>query len=259
VSQKTIVIVDAISGGRYFPKIAAEYFGLECVHILSSGTLPGVIVSSYNAKDFVRSFVWSDRDRDSILEYLRELNLVGVIAGSEVGVELADLLSETLNLPGNGTGNSRARRSKILMHKLVSESKVRVPKQISTDNLTDMLSFVDEHLTFPLVVKPDESAGSDGFYLANNWTEASQAFYNIYRKTNQLGQKNTSVLIQEFIQGDEFAVNTVSAHGVHVITHIWKYHKKTIGPNRVYDWEEYIDLDSQIGLEISHFAKKVIT
>ena len=43
---------------------------------------------------------------------------------------------------------------------------------------------------------------------------------------NGLGLMNTEVLLQEYLSGDEYVVDTVSRNGVHKCVAIWKYDKR---------------------------------
>ncbi|CAI5722738.1 unnamed protein product [Peronospora farinosa] len=47
-------------------------------------------------------------------------------------------------------------------------------------------------------------------------------------KTNGLGLQNDAVLLQEYLEGDEFVVDTVSRNGEHKVTAIWKYDKRRV-------------------------------
>ncbi|WP_155256601.1 hypothetical protein [Salinispora pacifica] len=51
----------------------------------------------------------------------------------------------------------------------------------------------------------------------------------ILDKTNLMLRVNEAVLVQEFLTGDEFVVNTVSRDGVHRFTDVWLCTKIDIG------------------------------
>lgn len=67
------------------------------------------------------------------------------------------------------------------------------------------------------VVKPVQSAGSDDVFLCTTVTQAENAFNRILGKMNGLGLLNTSVLVQEFLEGKEYVVDKVSKDGVHKV------------------------------------------
>jgi biotin carboxylase len=63
-----------------------------------------------------------------------------------------------------------------------------------------------------------------------------QGYYgDIINSTNVFGHLNTSVLVQEFLSGKEYVVDSVSVEGVHKTVAIWEYDKRpTNGAQFVY-------------------------
>jgi len=98
-----------------------------------------------------------------------------VIAGAETGVELADALSERLNLRTNGTSMSEARRNKFIMGEVVRGAGIRAVKQIKASTWQEVDAFLDEWspIPFKVIVKPLDSAGSDGVTLCLSKESAS--------------------------------------------------------------------------------------
>ena len=45
---------------------------------------------------------------------------------------------------------------------------------------------------------------------------------------NSLGCVNEGVLVQEYLQGTEYVVDSVSRDGVHKVTAIWEYDKRSV-------------------------------
>ena len=85
------------------------------------------------------------------------------------------------------------------------------------------------HLTsgaFKAVVKPCEGAGSDGVTICNSKQEVRDAFLKLDGTRNVLGLTTYEVLVQEYLVGDEYVVDTVSRDGVHKCVAIWKYDKR---------------------------------
>lgn len=254
MSSNKLLIIDAFSGGRFFPEIAKRDFGCECIHLLSGEGLPEYYKRAFKAEHFIESYTWSEANHLELLAQLRKSNLTAVVAGAETGVELADRIAFELGLLGNGVKHSRARRSKSLMHEVVGTKNLRVPLQKRVYRLEDGIKFIQDHLAYPIVVKPDNSAGTDGFSLVYSDEEFEAAFHSLLNQTNQLGLINEGVLVQEYIIGEEFAVNTVSAFGKHHVTHIWHYHKKVINSDKIYDWEEYVQPGSELGRKICQYV-----
>ena len=159
------------------------------------------------------------------------------------GVELADMLSDRLDLRTNGSNGSEARRNKYLMGEKVRKAGVRAVKQRLCRSVNEVQSFLctlpggDGPSGVPLkcVVKPVQSAGSDDVFLCNNKQEALDAFMKINGKRNGLGLINDGALVQEFLAGKEYVVDKVSRDGVHKLVAIWQYDKRKInGASFVY-------------------------
>lgn len=76
------------------------------------------------------------------------------------------------------------------------------------------------------MLKPLASAGSDGVYFAASEAEARTAFDTILGGRNVFGADNGAVLIQEFLQGTEYVVDSVSHRGQHRVCCLWEYDKR---------------------------------
>ena len=79
---------------------------------------------------------------------------------------------------------------------------------------------------FKAVVKPCEGAGSDGVTICNSKQDVRDAFLKLDGTRNVLGLTTYEVLVQEYLVGDEYVVDTVSRDGVHKCVAIWKYDKR---------------------------------
>jgi biotin carboxylase len=78
----------------------------------------------------------------------------------------------------------------------------------------------------PVVLKPTESAGSDGVKLCYTFPEAKEHFEKLMNSQMVNGGDCPSVLCQEFLQGDEYVVDHVSRNGVHKTVMVWVYDKR---------------------------------
>ena len=237
-----IAIVDAYSGAKHYPSIAKR-LGVACVHVQSENPIPDCYADSFDPKNFFANVIY-DGDAEALARKLTTLEVKGVIAGIETGVELADQLTNLLGLPGNDPSLSSARRNKTRMHEVAAQNGVRVPEQISVTDEKAAIEWVKKHQDYPVVVKPSASAGSDGFRVCRSEEELLQALRNVLGQTNKLGKRNDTAIIQELIQGEEFAVNAVSCDGIHKITHIWHYRKSEKNGYKIYDWESLLDPES---------------
>ena len=81
---------------------------------------------------------------------------------------------------------------------------------------------------YPLVVKPIESAGSDGVKLCHNFEEAKEHFHILMKSQMVNGGDCPAVLCQEFLRGKEYVVDHVSRDGVHKTVMVWVYDKRPV-------------------------------
>lgn len=142
------------------------------------------------------------------------MDIVACLCGGEAGVDLADALSESLGLLSNGT-SVRNRRDKKVQQELIKKAGLRSTRQVSGTSYT---SEVEEFLlseTYPIIVKPLDSAGSDGVKLCNSMEEAKQHFLYLLNDHSMVnGGECHDVLCQEFLKGKEYVVDHVSRNGV---------------------------------------------
>lgn len=160
-----------------------------------------------------------------------DANISAVFPGAELGVKLADALTNALGLKGNIMQHSNARRDKYLMGETLRSNKVRAVKQVKATTWAEAEQFILNDLKpepFEVVLKPLESAGTEDVVLCFSLEEAARTFQGILGKVNGLGIENKAVLLQEYLEGDEYVVDTVSREGEHKVTAIWKYDKRRV-------------------------------
>jgi len=156
------------------------------------------------------------------------VHVVDVIVSCETGVLLGDELSEALGVRTNGTAQSPLRRNKFLQTEAVRNAALTACGQMLATSSADVETFLRERCTpfTKAVVKPVEGAGSDGVSICNSADEVRAAFAALEGTKNVLGLTNYAVLLQEYLCGDEYVVDTVSRNGVHKCVAIWKYDKR---------------------------------
>eukprot|EP00536_Pseudo-nitzschia_multiseries_P009359 jgi/Psemu1/22964/gm1.22964_g len=145
-------------------------------------------------------------------------------AGGEAGVDVADLLSEYLGLRTNGTGIAN-RRDKYVQQELIRKIGLRAVRQAGGPNFSDVETFLTTE-AYPVVLKPTESAGSDGVKLCYTFQDAKEHFEKLMSSQMVNGGECPSVLCQEFLKGDEYVVDHVSRDGIHKTVMIWVYDKR---------------------------------
>ena len=152
-------------------------------------------------------------------------DIVACLAGGEAGVDFADALSEALGLRTNGTDIPN-RRDKKLQQELIKAAGLRSVRQAGSDKLDESIEAFMQEEQFPIVLKPTESAGSDGVKLCHSVQEAKEHFNSLMKSQMVNGGHCPAVLCQEFLRGKEYVVDHVSRDGVHKTMMVWVYDKR---------------------------------
>ncbi|MFE0063460.1 ATP-grasp domain-containing protein [Streptomyces sp. NPDC059003] len=153
---------------------------------------------------------------------------VAVVPGGEVGVELADILSEALqeerpDVPSNGTALSSARRDKYVMVERIKAQGLRGAEQILVQS-EDELHAWHASLSRRVIIKPLRSGANDGVMWCDTPDDSVRAFRRMSRRENIFSESEDGVVAQEYLVGTEYFVNTVSRDGLHHVCDIWKTH-----------------------------------
>lgn len=245
------IIVDAYSTGKNLPLLLRAQ-GYPCIHIKSSNDLPSRF--QHNENDFILSLTYTG-NVDLILESLKPYTIKFCIPGYESGVELADLLSGELSLPGNDSQHSLMRRNKYIMNEAVAKAGLKTVRHCLSDSLSTLTNWVKSVNHYPVVAKPFDSANGDGVFFCDNDTELAHAFNSIIHSDNQFGTKNKQVLVESLNVGCEYIINTVSWEGKHFVAEIWRvtrrlhttiYDKAEILSGNEGEWQPLVDYTFQV-------------
>ena len=233
-------VVDGFSSGNlYAPELRRR--GFEVFHIQTSPEIPADFRASFHVGDYNENWIFTG-DVGELVGKIRALNPIGILAGTETGVRLADELSEKLGLPSNGMALSSARRDKYLMIERLRSCGLAAASQFRTTSLKALLIWAERVARYPVVVKPIESAGTDKVVICRSEADVARAFGDILGKTNRLGISNTAVLAQSYLSGPEYVIDTVSSSGHHLVTDVWAYEKSiTVGGSPIYHSARLID------------------
>jgi biotin carboxylase len=252
-----VAIVDGFSTGKFLaPELVGR--GLECVHIQSDPELPEFFIDGFRAADYVDTWVHTG-ERVASAAWLRRHGVGAVVAGCEAGVDLAEELAADLKLPRNGRHSPGARRNKALMVEALQRGGVRAPNSCTVQSTEVAVAWVRAHGQWPVVAKPLDSAGTDNVFFCRDVAAVEEAVSTILRSVNLMGQSNCGALVQEFLEGREFFINTVSLRGRHHVAEIWRYHKTYLpGRGHLYDYEEPVAWQDPIRSVLAEYTFAVL-
>jgi biotin carboxylase len=227
--------------------------------VQSHAEMPAEFLKTFRRRDYEEIIRHADNLEETAAR-LRNLGTRYVVAGSEWGVNLADQLSEALGLASNGARLTHARRNKFMMAQAVTRRGLRTPRQFCAGHVEQLLAWVRRNDCWPIVVKPPHSMSSEGVCLCGSETEVAQAFARLSGKVNKLGLVNETVLVQEFLEGPEYIVDTVSSAGQHRLIAIWKYTKQTAQPGLIgsFETKELLDREGDLARRLFEYASGVL-
>ena len=145
---------------------------------------------------------WNIPDTVKAVSYLaRTREFDRIIALDDFDVEVAAMLREHLRVPGMGETTVRYFRDKLAMRMKADESGIRVPGFVHVLNYKKVQSFLDS-VPAPWVLKPRSMAGAIGIKKIPSAQE-------LWPAIEALGDMQSHYLLEQFIPGDVFHVDTI--------------------------------------------------
>ncbi len=129
--------------------------------------------------------------------------------------ELAAQLREHLRLPGTRVTAVRYFRDKLTMRETTDQAGILVPPFIGVKNYDQLREYM-ERVPAPWVLKPRTEAGSMGISKPQNAEE-------VWRSLEKLGDRQSYYLLEQFIPGDVFHVDSLTVDGQIVFVSAQKY------------------------------------
>src|SRR5262252_9585078 len=139
---------------------------------------------------------------------------------------LAARLREELGLSGLTMRQTLPFRDKELMKEVLDEAGLRTPGHQSTDTVAGVWA-IAERLGYPLVVKPIAGAGAADTYRADSPADLD-AILPMVRHVPQ-------VIVEEFIDGEEFTYDTICAGGQVLFENICWYRPRPL-LTKLHEW-----------------------
>jgi biotin carboxylase len=140
-----------------------------------------------------------------------------IVALDEYDMEIAATLREHLRLPGMGLTTMRYFRDKLAMRMKALDRNVRVPDFVPVLNHGDIRYYL-EHVPGPWVLKPRQEASAIGIRKINAAAE-------LWPVLDQLGDKQSSFLLERFLPGEVYHVDSVVSESEVVFANASKYGK----------------------------------
>lgn len=145
------------------------------------------------------------------------------------------------------------------MHKSLAKNGLSHIHQIIHDIHDPLPKIEDYKIDYPCFVKPLAGSSSIGTNSINNYSELENYFKHSakYNNKHQNEQNKNKFLIAEYIEGQEFIVDTFSICGIHYISTIQKYYKETYNGHPI---PYYVDIENDLNTKenVTSYVKNVL-
>lgn len=189
-----------LGGSRYIlPVIEAihelGYYAITCDY------LPDNIAHKYSDEYHNVSII----DKDSVFLLAEKLKIDGITAfACDPGVETAAYVAEKLSLPTNPYRSVEILQNKAKFRKFLTDNEFNVPRARGYINVDDFIKDIS-YFTWPVIVKPTDSAGSKGVTkldISGNLKKAAEYAIQF--------SKTQSFIVEEFIEKSGYSSDTDS-------------------------------------------------
>jgi len=151
------------------------------------------------------------KDKEKILEVCKKEGVQGVTSFLlESALPCVYYVAEGLGSPCNSKECQAITANKYTMREQMRKCGVSIP---AYQAITSKEEKID--IPFPIIVKPADSGGSRGVTLVKTQTELDAALDRAFDYS-----PNQTVMIEQFIEGREFSIESISCKGRHYVLQI---------------------------------------
>lgn len=152
-------------------------------------------------------------EKEKILEKCKEIGIDAIVSiASDVAVITVNYIADKMGLIANPVEYTDITTNKYMMRQALSSNGVPCPlfKVVANRKIPDI-----RDMTFPLIVKPTDRSGSRGVKKILKESELSSAIYRAAEESFK-----NEVIIEEYVEGREISVESISFDGQHHILQI---------------------------------------
>ncbi len=166
-------------------------------------------------------------DPEALAALAREQRVDGIFPAAELAVEAVAEAAEMLGLPGIPIPVAERMRNKRAMRQRLAAKGLPGPQFAGVRSLDEAMSAAAE-IGFPIIVKPADGNASKGVQRVDHTESLPGAFQNAFVRS-----RIDEVLIESFMEGDEFGVDVLVYKGRYLLGGIT--HKIRSAPPNRYD------------------------
>ncbi|UTR13426.1 ATP-grasp domain-containing protein [Salipaludibacillus sp. LMS25] len=194
---------------RHHIVLAAKQLDFEVVLFENKDRL---LKKTFELSDETHIIDWNDHKFVlSLAQALhREKPFDAVFAFGEMGITPAAIIKEELNIKGNPLYPVNHSKNKGKMRKLLNKNNISPVKFAECSGSENIKSTIKE-MGFPSIIKPISGTASTRVQKINNYQDVDE-FLSHY-ETSEIYE----VIIEEYLEGREFSVETLSFDGKHLV------------------------------------------
>lgn len=260
--EKNVLITDGYSSGRFYADILKKK-GYNPYHLMTGFEKNPDYAHCYHTdslqiEKYLKNFKGSE-DLEKTKEMLKPYHFIAIIPGSEGSVSYANHLAKLMGLPYNRGVISDVLLNKYNMQQALAKANLPHIRSIVTAQVDEALAFKQEHQLNKVVIKPASDTGSNSVYICSTEESIRNAFSKVLNTVGILNKTNDTLLVQEYISGDEYIINHVSQNHVRYLTDIYHYRKiQSPDGNPLYDAIETPSLKNEHLPEMVQYVENAL-
>lgn len=167
----------------------------------------------------------SIREKDIILKKCQDIGIDGIVTiASDLAVVTVNHVATAMGLPGNDCADTDMQTDKYAMRKAlaaIDPVSVPAPARQAAAFVPNFLVTSDDGcevgsiLSLPIIVKPTDRSGSRGVTKVVRIADCQAAIGRALAES-----LSNTVIIEEFVEGAEVSVESISCNGVHYVLQI---------------------------------------
>lgn len=152
-------------------------------------------------KDILKAFeIVGGNDFEKTIEIAQKYNISGIVtAATDKPLVMMAKVAEYLKLPFFSLQTAINSTDKLLMKDIFMNNNLPCAKGVIVQNMDELIT-----INYPVIVKPRDNSGSRGVIYCKDKNEIANAINEAMSFT-----KNNNVLVEEFIEGKEFSIESV--------------------------------------------------
>lgn len=192
--MKRIMVVGA--GSFQVPIInKCKEAGLYVIATDRDETAPGLILAD-------QALIIDTNDRESTLAAAQKYGIEAIVTTSDYPVRTVSYVAEKMGLFGPTVDAASISTNKYRLREVLFANGIPGPRYVLLKDANEIERC--RRLSFPVVIKPTDSSASRG-------VSKVESFEDLYQKYSEAlsFSKNNEVLVEEFIEGNEFSIEVL--------------------------------------------------